>query len=249
MDFADLRRGIQCLYWQALGRLHKPYEIIITTVRSQLELNAQSAHALNLIITRVTVSKYKPKHVVKAVLEFLQYSTNTYTRVYNNIKWGRDAVKYFSPNVTADLLSLATCSWPRAMTPSFTKRSSIGTAECVVENTYTYTYHEETNKTLLQNFGIDVDKDQPNIHSKVFCLCCRHIYCYEGHSVFRALVVRSVAFSKSRKREGDQEKESWTAALPTCCEQDPASCNMHIVMESVFSTESFSFSAINNSAT
>ena len=62
------------------GRLHKPYEIIITTVRNQLELNAQSAHAqsalaLNLIITRVTVSKHKPKPVVKAVLEFLQYST------------------------------------------------------------------------------------------------------------------------------------------------------------------------------
>ena len=43
----------------------------------------------------------------------------------------------------------------------------------VVENTYTYTCHEETNKTLLQNFGIDVDKDQPNVHPKVFCLCCR----------------------------------------------------------------------------
>ena len=62
------------------GRLHKPYEIIITTVRNQLELNAQSAHAqsahaLNLIITRVTVSKHKTKPVVKAVLEFLQYST------------------------------------------------------------------------------------------------------------------------------------------------------------------------------
>ena len=34
----------------------------------------------------------------------------------------------------------------------------------VVENTYTYTCHEETNKTLLQIFGIDVDKDQPNVH-------------------------------------------------------------------------------------
>ena len=43
------------------GRLHKPYEIIITTVRSPLELNAQSAHTLNLIISRVTVSKYKSK--------------------------------------------------------------------------------------------------------------------------------------------------------------------------------------------
>ena len=78
--------------------------------------------------------------------------------------------------MTADLLSLATCSWPRAMTPSFTKRSSTGTAESVqvLLRTHTYTCHEETNKTLLQNFGIDVDKDQPNIHPKVFCLCCRH---------------------------------------------------------------------------
>ena len=41
----------------------------------------------------------------------------------------------------------------------------------VVENTYTYTCHEETNKTLLQYFGIDVDKDQPNIHPKVYFAC------------------------------------------------------------------------------
>ena len=41
----------------------------------------------------------------------------------------------------------------------------------VVENTYTYTCHEETTKTLLQNFGIDVDKDQPNIHPKVYFAC------------------------------------------------------------------------------
>ena len=54
----------------------------------------------------------------------------------------------------------------------------------VVENTYTYICHEETNKTLLQNFGIDVDKDQPNIHPK-YILLVLPSYCYEGHSVFR----------------------------------------------------------------
>ena len=41
----------------------------------------------------------------------------------------------------------------------------------VVENTYTYTCHEEMNKTFLQNFGIDVDKDQSNIHPKVYFAC------------------------------------------------------------------------------
>ena len=41
----------------------------------------------------------------------------------------------------------------------------------VVENTYTYTCHEETNKTLRQNFGIDVDKDQPNMHPRVYFAC------------------------------------------------------------------------------
>ena len=47
----------------------------------------------------------------------------------------------------------------------------------VVENTYTYTCHEETNKTLLQNFGIDVYRQRSAKHTSksIFCLCCRHI--------------------------------------------------------------------------
>ena len=51
-----------------------------------------------------------------------------------------------------------------------------GTAECVqvLLRTHSYTCHEETNKTLLQNFVIDVDKDQPNTSKSIFCLCCRH---------------------------------------------------------------------------
>ena len=88
----------------------------------------------------------------------------------------------------------------------------------VVENTYTYTCHEETNKTLQKKFGIDVDKDQPNIHPKVYFARAAarrplSIQCTESAlKVFQwtpltdpALVVRSVVFSKkNRKREGDQ---------------------------------------------
>ena len=144
--------------------------------------------------------------------------------------------------MTAYLLSLATCSWPRAMTPSFMKRSSTGTScrVCagVVENTYTYTCHEETNKTLQKKFGIYVDKDQPNIHPKVYFARAParrplSIQCTESAlKVFQwtpltdpALVVRSVVFSKKTEKGRETkegEEESWTAALPTCCEQDPA---------------------------
>ena len=90
--------------------------------------------------------------------------------------------------MTADLLSLATCSWPRAMTPSFTKRSSTGTAECVqvLLRTHTYTCHEETTKhsslSCLLSFLCN-----PYIHFliyKIFHLLVNN--CTHGHNNYIA---------------------------------------------------------------
>ena len=88
-----------------------------------------------------------------------------------------------------------------------------------VENTYTYTCHEETNKTLLQNFGIDVDKDQPNIHTKVFCSCyctkatqyseCAEsalkVYQWTPHTE-PSSSCEACCFFKKQKKEGDQRR-------------------------------------------
>ena len=96
----------------------------------------------------------------------------------------------------------------------------------VVENThYAYTCHEETNKTLLQNFGIDVDKDQPNIHPKVFCLCCRtkatqHSECTESTlTVFQWTPhtepsCEVCCFFKEQKKGGRPKKERKNRGRP-----------------------------------
>ena len=130
----------------------------------------------------------------------------------------------------------------------------------VVENTYTCTCHEETNKTLLQNL---------NIHPKVFCLCCRHtamkatqysectastlkVFQWTPHTELSSSCEVCCIFKK-QKKGGRPKKERKNCGRPLSQHVVNRillhTTHNYIVMESVFSTESFSFSAVNNCAT
>ena len=128
-------------------------------------------------------------------------------------------MKYFSLHTTAHIISLATAENSDMEFHKKELQRHCRVCAGLLDKKYAYTCQEQTNKLLLQKLGIDVDEDQPDVQPKLFCQSCRTkatqysetvksslVVLNGNHTQTQGLVVKFAAFSKARKREGDQRR-------------------------------------------